>query len=226
MTEEVKPAETSGSTPQRHLNASELPTHPGIYGSAVVGQLGRHDIQVLAGLAKSSHKILEFGCGGSTLALAQFSPPGARVTSIDSERAWIDKTRMNLERVGQKAKVDFLPYAGWEGRMGGWPWFDLIFVDGLESERLQFALNAWRTLQPGGTMAWHDCRWPQIVEMMLRLAGLNFQTVDVMSFCVLRSNITTITKKVEIPELNDPDKGRTDDWMSGTADLPGNWPCR
>jgi predicted O-methyltransferase YrrM len=201
-----------------------LPRSPGIYGS-IVGELGRHDIQVLADLARTSTRILEFGCGGSTLLFAQFAHHMARLISVDTEPSWMDKTEEKLKLLGAD-RVRFLEYDGWEHSVGHWPWFDLVFVDGLESKRLEFAETAWRMLQPGGTMAWHDGRWPQIVSMALTLVGRHFQQVDTVQLGVLRSNVLTIRKKVELPELNDPDKGRTEPWMSAHTELPKEWPFR
>ena len=221
MTEEAKPIEpTAGNSP-----ATILPSHPGIYASAVVGELGRSDIQVLAEHAQRSHRILEFGCGGSTMLFAQFSPPGSRIVSLDTERGWIDRTRDALKRLDAN-RVEFLPYAGWAGRLEGWPWFDLVFVDGLESERMNFAAEAWRLLQPGGVMIYHDGLWAQVVEMVLRQVGTTFQSVDSVTFCAQRSNCIVIRKKVELPFGNDPIPDRPEPWMSAKQDLPSNWPVR
>ena len=220
MTEETKPVETPGNSP-----ATTLPSHPGIYASAVVGELGRSDIQVLAEHAQRSHRILEFGCGGSTMLFAQFSPPGSRIVSLDTERGWIDRTRDTLKKLDAN-RVEFLPYAGWTGRVEGWPWFDLVFVDGLESERLNFAVESWKMLQPGGVMIWHDTRWSQIMEMILRHIGAHFQSVSRLDLGPGRSNCAIITKKVEDNYGNDPVPDRTEPWQSAKADLPVNWPVR
>lgn len=202
--------------------------HPGIFASSVVGELSRADIHVLANLAKRSTRILEFGSGGSTLAFAQFAPPGARIVSVETEPKWIDMTREKLARVQRERSVEFLPYAEWKSRLESqWAWFDLVFVDGLESERPRFAEESWRMIQPGGVQAWHDCRWTQIVQAALQHVANHFQEVDVMQIGAgMRSNVLTISKRVEAPELDDPAKERNEDWMSAHAELPRNWPCR
>lgn len=207
---------------------STLPQHPGIYGSAVVGELSRADIHALANLARGATRILEFGCGGSTLAFAQFAAPSARIVSVETEPKWVDVTREKLARVQCERRVEFLPYNEWKARLEAqWAWFDLVFVDGLETERPRFAEDSWRMLQPGGVQAWHDCRWPQIVTGALQHVANHFQEVDVVQIGAgLRSNVMTISKRVEVPEHNDPDRGRTDDWMSAHAELPKGWPVR
>ena len=102
-----------------------------------VGDLSLSDAKELARLGSEANSILEFGAGGSTQILAQCCPK--IFVSIDTDRAWIKRTSENLKKISHERWTvpwfDNYPYTPDQ-------FFDLIFVDGHPSKRLDFAMRA------------------------------------------------------------------------------------
>lgn len=119
-----------------------------------VGDLSIHDAKMLWSLGCDSKAILEFGVGGSTQIFAQCSPPQG-LTSVETDPAWIERTKDNLALISHTDWIAprFIPYDFFTGGT-----FDLIFVDGVPSKRLEFAQRAWPMLSVGGKMVFHDTR--------------------------------------------------------------------
>ena len=196
---------------------------------SVVGNIDREDIQALAKLARGSHQILEFGSGGSTQVFAQFSPPTASVISVDTSPDWQLRTAENLRKMGSgyDQGVQFIALDGWRAHLTDHCWFDLIFVDGLESERQRFAAEAWDLLMPGGVMAFHDCRWPQIARGIFQTALEHFLEVERIDYGIGNSNVAAILKKPEMPAPHPPPPP-LEDWMTAKnfSAPPPRWPTR
>lgn len=196
-----------------------------------VGNIDPIDFQAIAKLARNAHRILEFGSGGSTQLLAMFSPPDAHVWSVDTDKAWQGRTSENLAKQGARERVDFLEYKRWKHdlceALGPRPWFDLIFVDGLESERAVFANESWPLLMPTGVCAWHDCRWGQITGAALQLCANNFLELERIDVGMDNSNVLAIHKK-PLMHAPCPPPPPLEDWMTANSfePPPVGWPAK
>lgn len=117
-----------------------------------VGDLSLQDAGVLAKYAEGKD-VLEFGVGGSTMIIAQ-SKNVKSLISVDTEQWWIDITAKRMESIDQKITPTFLDYDNkpTEGL------FDLIFIDGADHLRFDFACKSWPLLKPFGLMMFHDTR--------------------------------------------------------------------
>lgn len=155
-----------------------------------VGDISKQDAVVLAALASSATNILEFGSGASTQVLAAYGK--CPVLSVETSAVWIKRTRGNLERLGLPA-VQFTSYADWAGNPTGE--YDLIFDDGVDGFRLEFAFAAWKLLKIDGIFAFHDTRRFQDVANVVEL--LRKHSPEIRSVIVNKdhSNITTFRKK-------------------------------
>lgn len=117
-----------------------------------IGCVSKEDAHLLARLAAESHRILEFGSGASTQIFAAYTP--GHVYSVETDDAWIVKTRGHLDGFGTTEKVSFHRAEAFEP--GGQ--YDLVFVDGIDDDRLVRALSAWKCVAWRGVMAFHDTR--------------------------------------------------------------------
>ena len=184
-----------------------------------VGELCVPDIHVLTQLARRSHRVLEFGAGGSTTLWAQFCPPSAEIVSVEAVPAWHAKTKDMITRLGCDRPITYLDFALWRSAVRPRAWFDLIFVDH-HADRIAVAEEAWDLLMPGGIMAFHDTHWP-LGRQVLEWAGRHYLEVGDIH---CESAVTAVTKCVERCI------GRTDTfeerkpWESGHAPLPEDWP--
>lgn len=123
-----------------------------IKGLRWIGDLSLEDADIIAGYAKRSKHILEFGSGGSTQIFAQC---GAKsVTSIETDQNWIDRTQARLKQLPNATPVEFHNYKTSFDQV-----YDLIFVDGIYQLREEFAHAAWHNLNHiNGVMIFHDTR--------------------------------------------------------------------
>ncbi len=84
-----------------------------------IGDLSQQDAQILASYAGSANRILEFGVGASTQIFAQCAPPGATLTSVDTSKDWIEKTRAHFDTLRITRPVTYLLYDEWLGMSEG-----------------------------------------------------------------------------------------------------------
>lgn len=164
--------------------------------------LGRHGLAATVG-------ILEFGVGGSTQILAQMSDPRLPFVSIDTDPAWIVKTRQNLLRLGLRraAPVDFRHWA--MGQAIPLPHdYDLVFVDGLRELRRTFANAAWANLRVGGKLLFHDCRRDLDLEDVLTFVRQHAPETEALQLSLEQSNLAAITKRKYLQAEN---------WQTGKA---------
>lgn len=159
---------------------------------AYIGDISSKDAEVLARLAAKAKSILEFGVGASTQVMA-FHKAGTMI-SMETDPAWINKTKRNFTRLGiPQDAVDFRPYAGFP--IQPTDRFDLIFDDGVDGYRREFAMKAWPMLSVGGLFCFHDTRRTGDVLNVCALLGAVSAEVETVQFNVDHSNITTILKK-------------------------------
>lgn len=165
-----------------------------------IGDLSLEDADILSTYGKRSKRILEFGCGGSTQIFSQCHPD--RLVSIETNPLWIEATARRVKKLlGTEPEFrpyDFIPMT---------EEFDLIFVDGVDSLRRDFAMGTWKLLTVGGVMIFHDTRRFQDFQNAAWVAQSYFNeilTINVNSRARNNksSNMTVIIKKEIEPYVN------------------------
>jgi hypothetical protein len=162
-----------------------------------LGDLSLEDADVLAKYAKQSNNILEFGCGGSTHI---FSQSGANlIVSVDTSPEWIARTKLRVNDLNNKTVPYFWEYDNFFSQGMG-VYYDLIFVDGVDSLRRDFAIRTWDLLKSDGVMIFHDTRRfvdAQNAAWIYQLHSNSIKLIEVN--CAgsngVSSNITVIHKK-------------------------------
>ena len=158
-----------------------------------IGDLSIKDAELLEAFARRSPIVLEFGSGGSTQV---FDQCGCSVVSVETSQKWIDKTKKRVS-----PKVQFIAYQT-EFQCE----FDLIFVDGIDELRRDFALKTWRYLKVGGVMIFHDTRRSLDFENAIALMREHFNEIWHVEVNArmegVSSNCTVIHKKRHEPYLN------------------------
>lgn len=160
-----------------------------------VNMAGGEFAQLLAVMhALAAERCLEWGSGGSTRAVLEHCPFVQRYVSIEHDRAWYDRVRLQVpdprlelhlvppdgslparSLLGRKrhawnarAEIErplFARYVDLPATLG--VLFDLILVDG---RARRFCLSAgWRLLRPGGVLVLHDAQRPQYHDVLFSL---------------------------------------------------------
>lgn len=168
-------------------------------GTRYAGDLSRADMQVLAEFAMSHRRVLEFGAGASTTIFALRGDQTADFVCIETDPAWVDRTRGNLRRLNARVPT-------W------WTWddwktfphteFDLIFVDGAEHLRTEFAARAWDQLGECGSLLWHDCRAGATSRDIMAFAADRLDGIEAIMPSYRGSNIAVIRKRMVLREEN------------------------
>jgi hypothetical protein len=187
-----------------------------------VGDLSANDADLLARLSGTASAILEFGAGGSTQIFAQSAPEGARITCVETDRGWIERTRSVLRTMGRQHRVDFLEYSEWTGTRdvpGDEASFDIIFDDGIDALRADFAERAWSALAIGGKLLFHDTRRPRDVLNVLNFCARHFAEVESIELNTGSSNISILTKQFAGNYVNWNTAEGRDDLRIGWAPL-------
>lgn len=165
-----------------------------------IGDLSLEDADVLSMYGKRAKRILEFGCGGSTQIFSQCKPD--RLVSIETSPEWIEVTKRRVSKL-EGVEVDFRPY----DYIPKTETFDLIFVDGIDQLRRDFAVGTWGLLAVGGVMLFHDTRRFQDFQNAAWVAQvyfneLSFMNVNAKAKNNKSSNITVLAKKEPEPYIN------------------------
>lgn len=158
-----------------------------------IGDLSIQDADVLARYAADAQCILEFGSGGSTQIFAQCCKE--MVISVETSQEWMDKTLINLNKLDDRCEVFIIGY-----KTDFQEKFDVIFVDGVDHLRADFAEKTWGNLKVGGVMIFHDTRREHDFKNALNLIGNHFNEIDVVEVNAKASdgkssNLTVICKK-------------------------------
>ncbi len=165
-----------------------------------IGDLSLQDADVLVKHAEKSKSVLEFGAGGSTQLLAQCGC--IDITSVETDAKWIEATKQRLTQIATESTINFIPYTEQFNQE-----FDLIFVDGVDNLRRQFAIGTWKYLKIGGIMLFHDTRRFQDFQNVAWVSQLYHNEIS----CIMvnesasdgaTSNITAIHKKLHEPYVN------------------------
>lgn len=168
-----------------------------------IGDLSLQDADVLANYARQSNSILEFGTGGSTQIIAQCNP-GINI-SIETDPEWIAVTQRRLTQL-DATPVEFYSYADLAIATQN-KTFDLIFVDGVDYLRREFAINMWPLLNINGVMIFHDTRRFNDFQNAAWVAQLFFNEISSIDVNAIASNgkssnMTILHKKVNEPYEN------------------------
>lgn len=188
-----------------------------------IGDLSSQDASLLGCYASSASSVLEFGVGGSTQIIAQAISPLASFTSLDTDPKWIEITRGHLCRLGVDTRCQMLPYEPWAADPPPAS-YDLVFNDGLNSLRRDFALRSFPLLTVGGVMLFHDTRRPRDVRYVLDLVEMFFEEVEHVHlnerFQGASSNITAVRKKARETYVDwNLAEGRPP-WAYGLGEVP------
>lgn len=170
-----------------------------------IGDLSSQDAAVLAGAARCSASILEFGVGASTQIFAQYASPRARIVSLDTCEDWIARTAAVLRAMQLGSAVTFHDYAGWTQEQelaAPQPCYDLLFDDGIDDLRLDFALRAWPWLKAGGRLIFHDTRRSRDWANVLRFASVAYLEISSIEANKDGSNLTVVTKQPSVAYEN------------------------
>lgn len=169
-----------------------------------IGDLSRNDAVLLKNLAEQADRILEFGVGASTQIFAAYAK--GSVTSVDTDPTWIDRTNARLDALAASGvalrPVVFVPYADFEPAGA----YDLVFVDGIDELRLEFALKTWDALAPWRSMAFHDTRRTKPhgpsktsdIENVATVLARHALEIDHVLVNTLDSNITLVRKRTPL----------------------------
>ena len=182
-------------------------------GFQFVGDLSMEDANILARLGKKSKYILEFGVGGSTQIFSQCFPD--RFVAVETDPNWIDLTAKRLEMIENRKNPKFVSYGLCEKDQ-----YDLIFVDGVDHLRREFAINTWTWLQVGGIMVFHDTRRFADFQNAMWVAQLNFSEVSRVDVNAENSNLTLIHKQKSLPYVNWNNTEDKPAWAYGNANIP------
>jgi predicted O-methyltransferase YrrM len=183
-----------------------------------IGDISREDAALLARSAAGARRILEFGAGASTQVLAQSAAEGAEIVTVETKPQWVERTRENLRLLGIPREVRFVPYRGfWRAVEGP---FELIFDDGPDRLRAEFAERAWPMLAVGGCMLFHDTRRPRDARVALRQVERVFLEVASVQLNPEGSNLIVVRKQSPQKYVDwNVAEGRAR-WEYGHADPP------
>jgi hypothetical protein len=166
-----------------------------------IGDLSSRDASVLADAAQEAASILEFGVGGSTQIFAQVAPAGTLIESLDTSADWIARTAAILGAMGLAERVAFRAYADWQGESEHVR-YDLVFDDGIDELRLDFAQRVWPRLKIGGKLIFHDTRRPRDFVNVLQFASRCYLEIGEILPNAAGSNLTIVTKRGPQPYEN------------------------
>lgn len=122
-----------------------------------VGDLSLQDADLLAMYGRQATRVLEHGCGGSTMILAQTAPS---VVSYENVPKWKDVVEQRLSNLNLHHKAIII------GQNSIEPFynlvkdytFDLAFIDGEAKYRVSFIKKLWNTISDEGYVLFHDTR--------------------------------------------------------------------
>ena len=127
----------------------------------------------IAAEALGATRILEYGCGGSTVWLCILCPH-AQITSVEHDEAWRTRT-MRLWSALARAEVLLGSISLIEALGDVQSNFDLVIVDGKSDERPAMMLQGWTLLRPGGSLFLHDAQRPayhDAINQLITQGGL------------------------------------------------------
>lgn len=190
-----------------------------------LGDLSKQDVQVLATEVLNAQSILEFGVGASTQIICQTRRNDLAFYSVETDPVWIGHSQRELKSLGVNPKYcEFILYSQWHETVASKNiQFDVIFVDGVDDKRLEFAKNAWDMLRVGGRMLFHDTRRSGDMAKFLQLVESKYLEVDVIKLNHRASNISIVRKKISEPYIDWNVAEKKEPWMSAQVAPPSGW---
>lgn len=166
-----------------------------------IGDLSRADAARLAELGAKYRRILEFGVGASTQIFAQATNAETEIICLDRETYWIDRTQALLDALSPGHCVRIIAFE----RLSildsfANETFDLVFDDGDDDLRLEFALAAWRLLRPGGLLVFHDTRRSRDIGHAMAVVFRYCQEIGRIDINPDDTNIAIIHKTIARPK--------------------------
>jgi|APCry1669188970_1035186.scaffolds.fasta_scaffold107434_1 predicted O-methyltransferase YrrM len=164
------------------------------------GDISLQDADILVQYSNQSKSILEFGAGASTQLFAQ---SGADyIVSVELVTYWSELTKKRLTQIQNATPVVFI-----DNFSNIRHDFDLIFVDGQDSLRKEFAITTWKLLKPNGIMIFHDTRRAQDFVQATEVAQffhneISNIEVNAKASDNVSSNMTILHKKEFEPYIN------------------------
>jgi len=158
-----------------------------------IGDISKMDAVILRKLACEATSILEFGPGASTQVMAAYSTCPMR--TVETDPTWIERTKQRMANL-QLREIKYGTYQEFLQLPGNG--YDLIFDDGVDRLRREFAFKAWPLLKVGGKLAFHDTRRSQDVDNIvafLKQFSPSIRTIEVNKD---ESNITIFEKRLDI----------------------------
>jgi predicted O-methyltransferase YrrM len=165
-----------------------------------VGDLSAADAALLAELAAGARRILEYGVGASTQVFAQAAAAGSEIVGLDRDRYWIERTRSLLAELAPGREVRLVQFdrlAALDAFADGS--FDLVFDDGEDDLRLEFALAAWRLVPVGGRLVLHDTRRPRDAGNALAVVFRYFREIGRVDLNPGNTNLAILHKVAPRP---------------------------
>lgn len=195
-----------------------------------VGELSADDARLLTYMAGSSANILEFGCGGSTMIMAQIAKRYQRIRtiySVETDPEWIHRTSVILQKLGCPV-VTFMRTHNWQNHIPLDLKFDLIFIDNAPNERLPSAEQAWLRLKDDGRMVFHDTRRHQDARNAMDLVKKYHSAVSSVQLNPSNSNLTIVQKQPKIDYIDWNEAEGKQPWQCGRGEIPeeffqGGW---
>lgn len=148
--------------------------------------LSRADVRLLHKLC-AGKAVVEFGCGGSTILLAQFAE---RVRSYDTDSSWLERTQRRLDRDPDHAPVELRQCQ--EGVVpDGLPPADVYFIDGWCPDRPKWVREVvLRGLT--GLLIYHDSRSGEMTTLASALVYPVTQCLRSVEYHVEDSNMVVL----------------------------------
>lgn len=186
-----------------------------------IGDISKMDAEVLKEFAEQATNFLEAGSGGSTQVIANYCK--GDVTSVESDPAWIEKTRRNIDLLGINKQVKFILYDDFINQEHTQQ-YDCVFVDLVDGYRKDFGILAFdKLLKPGGIWMMHDQRRTGDIHNMAEVIRWYSAYIDTVLINYRESNITVIHKRDNPNALFYSDWNLDEkkaSWQIGQGDVP------
>jgi len=185
-----------------------------------IGDLSKQDVAILQEYTSKAKTVLEFGVGGSTQIIAQSC--SGYIHSIDTSSEWINTTLENFKRLSITQPVNFELLVDWL-IYNDVNTYDVIFNDGIPKHRNMFSLQAWKLLNFGGVMIYHDSRIPSHIDDILCLYQKHWLEIESILVNHNDSNMTIIKKRLPVEYVNWNVAEDKPLWMQGLEKPPRNF---
>ena len=161
-----------------------------------VGDLSIADTSILVLTCANVKSVLEFGVGGSTMIILQTIKNRGFLKSYDTSDGWIKDTIKRIKHIDISLLSRFESYK-YNKNTEITGTYDMIFVDGIDELRLEFALKTWNLLSTNGQMLFHDTRRDKDIQNVLDVVKQHYLSVSSVKLNYKNSNISIITKQKE-----------------------------